>query len=117
MNKFRRVIDGGGRQPKRYVLVGKYGATQFLYLEATDGRSKPVAFDIGYHSPRPMYSGQTPISHECPYVDGGICYYDGSTLYADEPLEILMNLGEEDLWNFLEREYNKLFSDQINKEE
>jgi len=28
-----------------------------------------------------------------------------------------MNLGEEDLWNFLERKYNKLFSDQINEEE
>lgn len=39
-----------------------------------------MAYDIGYHSDIPMWEGQS--SNDCDLLDGGKCYYDGSSLYA-----------------------------------
>lgn len=72
-----------------FILLKDNCAVQFLlsfasYLSSvktsySGGEIK--AFDLGYHSPKPMYEGQP--SNECHLLEGGICYYDGSCLNAD----------------------------------
>jgi hypothetical protein len=39
-------------------------------------------FDVGYHSPVAQYEGQTQM--DCQTLEGGKCYYDGSSLRADD---------------------------------
>ena len=67
---------------------------------------EPMAADIGFHSPVPLYEGHEPIRHQlckmkfdgenftppvygdpviCPYLDNDVpCYYDGSSLLAKD---------------------------------
>lgn len=53
-----------------FILKGPKGATQFAV----------TGFDVGYHSLEPQYEGQTKM--ECTMF--GECYYDGSSLRADD---------------------------------
>lgn len=106
-----------------FVLKGAKGATQFMmstgwYLppvavELQDkGRAslmQPRGWDLGYHSPVPRYEDQLCISEECPYVEGGKCYYDGSGLAADPILDALLIGGSDAVWEALEKEYHELF--------
>ena len=64
-------------------------------------------WDIGYHSPKPMFKGQT--STKCAYIKGK-CYYDGSGLYAQENQEILIRKGSEGVWKFLEKDWKERFT-------
>lgn len=109
-----------------FILKGPKGAIQFCmstgcYIKAVveefreagpyKGSYDPLrqfARDLGYHSPQPMYEGQKPMSNPCDVL-GGTCYYDGSTLQAEEPMEVLMAKGEDALWSFLMDEYNYRF--------
>lgn len=70
--------------------------------------------DVGYHSPRPMHDGQTTMG-PCEHLDGKPCYYDGSSLWAQELLEEALRRGNppEYIWSRLEEIYNERF----NKEE
>lgn len=68
----------------------------------------PMAFDLGYHSYVPHYEGQKPISNKCKVI-GGVCYYDGSSLNANDALYTLINGGDEKLWEFLEKYYLYIF--------
>lgn len=71
---------------------------------------QPMAADMGYHSPRPMYEDQSPISESCPYVPGGgKCYYDGSSLNAEPIFNLLVREGDEAVWKQLEGEYSARF--------
>lgn len=38
-------------------------------------------WDLGYHSPEPMYDGHEPLTQHCD-VTGGACYYGGTGLGA-----------------------------------
>ena len=70
----------------------------------------PMAADLGYHSPVPMYDGQSPLLETCEYLDGKPCYYDGSTLYADKIFnEVFLPEGSDGLWKRMEAEYAKRF--------
>lgn len=60
----------------------------------------PMAADLGYHSPKPMFEGQEP--RECPYLDGQPCYYDGSGLNAERVYDVLLAEGGEGVWRELE---------------
>ncbi len=71
----------------------------------------PMAADIGYHSPVPMYEGQEPISDSCPYLNGVKCYYDGSGLNAQRYFDIMVSEGHESLWKALEQYYEDRFGD------
>jgi len=64
-------------------------------------------WDLGYHSPKPMYEEQT--SMECNIIEGGRCYYDGTSSGAETPLQIYIEKGEEGLWKFLEETYEERF--------
>ena len=65
-------------------------------------------WDVGYHSPIPMYEGQEKRS--CNILEGE-CFYDGSSLRADENKEILIREGSEGVWKFLEKEWNMKFGE------
>lgn len=116
----------------RMVVKGPLGATQFLLytnwqlphvtkeqldnprwpLDKTAVRAvwQPLAADVGYHSPKPMYEDHSPMSGECEYVPGGVCYYDGSGLRAQEWYEQkLLPGGSDAIWEALEEEYEDRF--------
>jgi hypothetical protein len=69
----------------------------------------PSPADLGYHSPKPMYEDQTMISSECPWVEGGECYYDGSGLAAERIFDVLTEKGDEGVWEELESYYRSTF--------
>jgi len=126
---FTRAYDRRSSDPKknygchgvdmRFVLKGPKGAIQFLLYTGWHlpgvaeelGPRQPMPADLGYHSPHPMYESQSVVRDECEYVGGGPCYYDGSTLNAKEPFDILVTEGEEALWAFLEGDYARRFSE------
>lgn len=70
---------------------------------------KPQPADLGYHSPVPMYEGQTKRD-DCQYLPGGTCYYDGSSLAAESVFNILVEQGSEGVWKHLEEVYNDRFN-------
>ncbi len=107
-----------------FILKGEKGAVQFMigtnwytpsareHLLAFPNREKqkPDGWDVGYHSPKPMYDEQTPMSGEC-HILGGECYYDGSGMLADEWVEDFVAGGTEWLWPKLEEQYHMRFSE------
>lgn len=118
----------------RFVLKGPLGATQFLLYTnwllpdgncpigrrhklmmsaASDAdRSRdPLPADLGYHSPKPLYEGQTSMGH-CEFIDAE-CYYDGSGLQADAVYEHLVREGDAGVWAALEDEYRLRFVDPV----
>ena len=132
---YNKVAEGFGRHGMelRFVLKGEKGAVQFvLYtgiytsqdrdayerhggILGIDGRRHgphPAIMahgaDLGYHALEPDYDGQT-VREDCPYLDGRPCYYDGSTLNAEDPFDIFTDQGEEALWTFLEQYYRFMF--------
>lgn len=70
---------------------------------------KPLPSDFGYHSPKPMYEDQKLIDRKCEFVEGGKCYYDGSSLYAQTIFALLVKEGGEAVWEKMEEEYNERF--------
>lgn len=110
----------------RMIVKGEDGAVQFvLYTNwqlphVTEEQRhrvspdrmflyEPMPADLGYHSKKPHYEDQKPMQKSCPYVDGGECYYDGSTLNAEPVYEILLREGSDGVWKYLEDYYESLF--------
>lgn len=104
---------------------------------------QPMAADWGYHSRVPMYEGQEPMGSvnwefkdtgkegieryesmrtetgtftPCQYLDGAPCYYDGSGLYAEEVLNVLITQGGEAVWKLMEESYHERFAEVEIKE-
>jgi hypothetical protein len=127
----------------RMVLVGELGAVQFVLMtgwftnavraeKGTGvGNLYPLPADLGYHSPVPMYDGQTRIGElvfdkgdilkeptkipekdlpNCEYL-GKPCYYDGSGLAAEETFDILTSEGSDGVWKHLEKYYIARFGE------
>lgn len=113
----------------RFLLRGKRGVVQFListnwypphvqeeqkYAWHRDSlrEVEPEGWDVGYHSLTPMYEGQERGSESCEYLDGKPCYYDGSSLRADEWVrDILLKEGSDGVWRAMEDEYEALFGE------
>lgn len=108
----------------QWYVSGELGVVQFVvytnwYLPhvRAEGEQKrwdagawqPMAADLGYHSPKPMYEGQTSIG-DCGLL-GGDCYYDGSGLNAKPILEKLIAEGGEAAWKELEDYYVETFGE------
>lgn len=114
----------------RCVLKGPLGAVSFVlytnwqlpevtkelagrHYEAIDGdphwMERPMPADIGYHSPVPMYEGQSINREACEFLDGRPCYHDGSGLNAQKYYEILLREGSDGLWAALETYYHRTF--------
>lgn len=70
----------------------------------------PMPNDLGYHSYKPCYEGQSSLG-PCNVLNGADCYYDGSSLNCNDAYYALVNGGEESLWEFLEGYYKCQFED------
>lgn len=68
---------------------------------------QPTGADLGYHSSRPMYRGQTRM--ECNLSKRGYCYYDGSGLAAELVRNVMLDEGSEGVWRELEDYYYRTF--------
>lgn len=106
---------GIGSVDMRMVLKGPLGVVQFVlythwYLDETPKtrRGEPLPADLGYHSPKPLYEGHYE-TESCAYFDGASCFYDGSSLNAEEPWRILRYEGGDAVWKFLEGYYADTF--------
>ena len=113
-----------------FLLRGKKGAVQFLLFtnwhlphiqKEFDAEPlnqflymfhKPVPVDLGYHSPKPIYEGQIAYK-DCKWLDGKLCYYDGSSLNAERVYEILLTEGSEGVWKYLEEYYKSIFGELV----
>lgn len=101
---------------------------------------EPMPADLGCHSPKPLYEGQLPMGAErfdwdkketlhgetgdieiptrvktdtftpCEYLDGGPCYYDGSTLNAERIFNVLIAEGSAGVWRELRKYYEEIFT-------
>jgi hypothetical protein len=105
-----------------FYVIGAKGAVQWMIgtdwypKAARDHLSKfayrnevqPQAWDIGYHAREPQYEGQTCLTNDC-HLLGGKCFYDGSSLSAEEWVEGFLNGGTEWLWPRLEEYYRSVF--------
>ena len=114
----------------RFVLRGTLGAMQFLigtgwYIPsvAKEFEAKaesnpayrthnPNGWDIGYHSPKPMYDGQSIMDDNCEII-GGPCYYDGSSLAAESLLDNFLVNGVDAVWTELARYYISRFGELL----
>lgn len=86
-------------------LVGHYSNSAAEFAESV----KPMGYDVGYHSPKPIYEGQ--IAHsDCEWI-GGDCYSDGSALRAAEWMDEFAARGTAWLWPALEQEYRERFDE------
>lgn len=119
-----------------FILKGPKGAVQFavtfpVYLPHVEreylgkfidwnSRKEIMGFDVGYHSPKPMYEGQRPMKGKCQHLGRSRCYYDGSGLRAMEwAKEIFAVKGahpEDLLWKKLEEEYELRFETEKESE-
>ena len=115
----------------RFVLKGNEGAVQFLLftnwylphvidemISKPENRTSrmiklffmPIPADLGYHSKKPRYESQEPISDNCEYTDG-VCYYDGSSLNAEPIYQVLLKEGSDGVWRKLEEYYKSIFNE------
>jgi len=112
-----------------FVLKGDEGAVQFLlftnwhlphvteYLKERhpqhDWFWEPMPADLGYHSPKPMFEGHEAITDSCEWLDGKPCYYDGSSLAAEDVYRVLLKEGSEGVWRVLEKYYREVFQPPV----
>ena len=87
---------------------GKLPDTKFPYLF-----HQPMATDLGYHSPKPLYENQPSMPGKCNVLNG-TCYYDGSSLNAERVFDILREKGDAGVWEELEEEYCYRFIKEAN---
>lgn len=117
---------GIGAVTIRFVLKGELGAVQWMIgtewfvasarkhlrqfgLRDLDTYCKPTGWDLGYHSPRPLYEGQDQMA-QCDVLSVP-CYYDGSGLNADLLIENFLAEGDAYVWRALEAYYEYTFND------
>jgi hypothetical protein len=122
---FKCELTGGSSHGQHgmdllFLLIGDKGAIQFVVYtmwmidpdfcrySSANKIMPPMAADIGYHSPKPMYEGQASMGNDCPWIDGE-CFYDGSSLQAEEVFKVFRASGEEALWELLEERYRDWF--------
>ena len=112
-----------GRIIIRFLLKGDKGVVQFVV--ATDWYSKeeqaqrlppyyetrPVGWDLGYHSRTPRYKDEKPFVDSCEFLDGAPCYYDGSGLAADDLRDKFLEGGDAVVWSELEAYYAHIFEE------
>ena len=132
--KFRPAYDKRNTGPAKnygigsmdifFILKGERGAVQFrvgtdwytpnvqrneqkTWNDISSGSDiKPKGYDLGYHSPTPMFDGHSPMP-ECSLMEP--CYYDGSSLNAEAMIPDFLEGGTNWLWGYLEDYYRSRF--------
>ena len=115
----KRPMYGVHGVEMRMVLKGPEGAVQFVLSTGwqlphvhAEWKAKglneyfPLPFDLGYHSYVSRFEGQTIVTNSCPWLDGKPCYYEGSSLQAQDVFDLLVREGGEAVWCKLEERYN-----------
>lgn len=110
-----RATYGRHGMEVKWLLRGPKGVTQFLMFSgwepglSRDERhvSAPMGADVGYHALHPQYEG-APDGEECEYLDGRLCFYDGSGLAADALLSRFLIEGEDVIWRTLAARHDAL---------
>lgn len=109
----------------KFLLIEDHKAVQFVIYtswmlphvtkehEQRGYHPSPMGADLGYHSPHPQYEDHT-ITKNCEWTDGD-CYYDGSSLRAQELFEKFIAEGEEYMWQQLEEEWDYHFKEKGNE--
>lgn len=111
-----------------FILKGPLGAVQFVIgtnwhlpdvqrenrewqhdFDCKYDKIHPEGWDVGYHAHRPMYGDQPEM--DCDLFEGGRCYYDGSSLRADDWVPKFIEGGTDWLWPELEKEYEERFTE------
>lgn len=111
-----------------FLLSGERGVTQFLIYtdwqlphvqeeffnnppkyKTSFFRLQPMGADLGYHSPVPLYEGQSVSFEKCSRLGGKPCYYDGSSLNADNFIPEFLAGGIDAVWRKLEELYHERF--------
>lgn len=102
----RIVINSDGAITLCWYLHGDTKTTQFTVLlykcqqEGFSYRGTLLPTDVGYHADTPKYDQD---SMECHLRPSGRCFYDGSSLAANELWELFITSGKEDvIWSKLE---------------
>lgn len=98
-----------------WLLIGPKATIQFLiytgwlpsFGDGPCSYSMVLPGDLGYHARTPQYQGQ--LRRDCQWVEGGVCYYDGSGLQARDAFKVLVSQGEEALWSLMEQYYERNF--------
>lgn len=105
-----KFIPCSGSVDCKFFLKGEKGIIQFCISTGWNENSeynnpsKTYSYDVGYHSPIPLYEDQKPMDKCCFYDK---CYYDGSSMYARTVFDLLIKFGEEKVWQELESAYNR----------
>jgi len=93
---------------KEYIETGKA-----CYKINSDGMvyflNIPCALDIACHSKKPLDDDHSILNKTCDYI-GQPCYYESSSIEADEYLQILIEKGSEPIWDLLTSYYNETFN-------
>jgi len=71
---------------------------------------KPIAADLGYHSPKSLYKEHY-RSDFCHLLSQRFCFYDGSGLNAEPVMERLFREGGDAVWEELERYWATVFGE------
>lgn len=130
-----KIVDGYDRRTDGYgikdatisfALKGHLGAVSFvirtgLYPNNTGGvderaeemQTKLTPLEVTTHSYMPRWEQEEPAINKCAFLDDKPCYSNTSFITAIEPFNILMNKGIESLWGWLEKHYDKMFSEPI----
>lgn len=114
---FKRIIEyDPATDFGRFVLKGPNGATQFVVILNTQFRDDPTApktlrgpmgVDVGYHAYEPQHEGQEPFG-ECQFLDGEICYYDGSGMAGMDLADAVQEKGINYIWEVLLARYKRI---------
>lgn len=107
-----------------FIVRGPLGAVNWTlstgwYVESARSPShrfdrtdqKPWPIDLGYHSHKPAdyQSATEPSQPSCTFLDGAPCWYDGTSLGAEDLLEGFLAGGDAWLWPKLEAIYHSRF--------
>lgn len=101
-----------------FVVKGDKGAIQFwvnchgpLTTEASLLQNYIVTpIDLGYHAREPQHEGQKPTELKCDIL-GCPCYYDGTSLGAQELFDQARREGNDVIWAKLEEWYVDQFGE------
>lgn len=107
-DEIQRIVDYSGDFPvKGEELDEIFQWKEFLYNQGLGGEYDlmPSGDDIAYHSKKPKYDWQKPISSECEFT-GGICYWDCSCTLAETIWDMVVHTNNVDIiWLKLEEFY------------
>ena len=104
----RRIVDLRGE--KRYCVLGPDMAIDFHFSIIEEDWGPNAGLEMHYKI-RPAYlAGQEPFANQC-YLTGGMCWGDGTSLYATEwlyPLVVHWRGSEVEIdWAILENEWHR----------